>query len=128
MSRRFSVLLAEPQPLLREKIAGVLARQTCIWCVTQVEDLTGLVQSARELQPDFILADFSIWREAETVPFLKRTSCSSCLVALVDADSSFYQRAVGRLGLDGMTEKGQVLDFVLAAIKSRTEYEPEKAN
>ena len=41
MPRTYSVLLADPNPLLREKMAGVLTRSDTIWCVIQVDGNTG---------------------------------------------------------------------------------------
>ena len=108
MKRSFSVLLAEANMVLRQKIASVLAGDESIWCVVQVSEREGLERGASRLQPDFILADWSVLRDPETVKFLRRCSPNSRIVALTDSAIAPYLDAAKRLGLDGCMEKGCV--------------------
>jgi len=123
MSRSYSILLAEPNPLLREKIAGVLARDKKIWCVTQVDGRSGLVRGAARIQPDFILADLITLNDPETLRFIRRSSSASRIIALVDSRSRPYVEAAGRIGLDGTIERGRVEEDILAEIRSLDETE-----
>jgi DNA-binding NarL/FixJ family response regulator len=116
MSRSYSILLSEPSPLLREKIAGVLARDKRIWSVTQVNGRGGLVRGASRIQPDFILADLVTLNDPETLRFVRRNSPVSRIIALVDSLSKPYLDASGRIGLDGTIERGRVEEGILAEI------------
>lgn len=121
MSRSFSILLAEPSVLLREKIAGVLARERNIWCVVQVEGQNGLVRGAVDLQPDFILAELGLLKDGEALGYLRRMSRCSRVVALTDSVGDAHLRAAMRLGLDDIVEKGRVADWIRDQIGSRGE-------
>ena len=123
MSRSYSILLSEPSPLLREKIAGVLARDKRIWSVTQVNGRGGLVRGASRIQPDFILADLVTLNDPETLMFIRRSSSTSRIIALVDSLSKPYMEASGRIGLDGTIERGRVEEGILAEILSLDEAE-----
>jgi DNA-binding NarL/FixJ family response regulator len=110
MVRRFSIVVAEPALLLREKIAGVLARDEKIWCVTQVQGLQELMRGVADIHPDFILADLSVLKDPETVRLLKRSSENSRIFALVDSLTEPYLEAARRLDLDGIIDKGRVIE------------------
>jgi len=118
MARSFSILIAEPNLLLREKIAGVLARDECIWCVTQVDGCGGLARGAVNLQPDFILADLSFLKIPETVTNIRRSSGASRIFALVDSEMDPYEEIAKRLGLDGIIEKGHVVEDMKEKIRA----------
>lgn len=118
MRRTFSILLAEPNLMLREKIANVLSRNERIWCVVQVDGTEGLARGASRLKPDFILADLSILKEADTLSLLRRCSTDSRIIALADSQSEPYVSAARRLGLDGAIEKGRVGEGIREEISS----------
>jgi len=121
MSRTYSVLLAEPNPLLREKMAGVFARSRNFWCVIQVEGRGNLARAAAQAQPDFILADLNTLNDQEMLSFLRRTSGDSRIIALVDYKLEPYKKAARKLDLDGIFEKGRVneeIRAILSAIES----------
>jgi len=121
MSHSYSILLAEPNLLLREKIAGILARDERVWSVTQVEGREGLLRSAARSRPDFILADLALLRDAPMLKKLKQTSPDSRIFALVDSLSEPYREACSRMGLDGTFEKGQVGDGLRTELLSLAE-------
>jgi len=127
MSRSFSILIAEPNPLLREKIAGVLARDERVWCVTQVEGCGGLKRGVGDLQPDFILADLSFLKDPQMVDGMRRSSGASKIFALVDAGTEPYETVAARLGLDGVIEKGCVVEGIKEKISALSEAK-EKSN
>jgi DNA-binding NarL/FixJ family response regulator len=112
MPRSFSILIAEPNLLLREKIAGVFTREASVWCVTQVEGCNGLARGVHDLQPDFILADLSFFKDPQTVPGIRRSSRKSRIFALVDAGTEPYEAVAARLDLDGVIEKGRVVEVI----------------
>lgn len=118
MQRSYSILLAEPSLLLREKMAGVLSRNERIWCVSQVDSLNGLTRGISDLQPDFILADIVILMDPETLAIIRQSAASSRVIALVDSKSEPYVEAARRLGLDGILEKGRVEEGILNEIHS----------
>ncbi|MFH1755995.1 MAG: hypothetical protein ABIA59_09855, partial [Candidatus Latescibacterota bacterium] len=91
MPRSFSILIAEPNQLLREKIAGVLTRDESVWCVTQVEGCNGLTRGVHDLQPDFILADLSFLKDPLLVSNIRRFSRNSRIFALVDTSTEPYE-------------------------------------
>ena len=117
MARVYSILIAEPNLMLREKMAGVLSRSKKIWCVTQVDSLHGLTRGISDLQPDFILADIVILMDPETLAEIRRSSASSRVFALVDSKTEPYIAAARRLGLDGIIEKGRVAEGILQEIR-----------
>jgi DNA-binding NarL/FixJ family response regulator len=121
MPRTFSVLLAEPNSLLREKMAGVLTRSRHIWCVIQVDGSSNLARAAAQAQPDFIAADLAILKDPEMLGFLRRASADSRIIALVDARSEPYMKVARELGLDGAFEKGRVGEGIRAMINTAEE-------
>lgn len=116
MPRTYSILLGEPSLLLREKIAGILARDQRIWCVTQVVGREALLRGAARIQPDFILADLAILNDPDALQQIKLVSCGSRVLALVDSISEPYENSSRRLGLDGIIEKGHVEQAILEEI------------
>lgn len=112
MKRSLSVLLAEPNMVLREKIASILAGHDCIWCVVQVCGREGLERGAGRLQPDLILADLKVLKDSDIVQFLRRVSAASKIVALTESESTPYVEAARRLGIDGCMEKGRAGDGI----------------
>jgi AmiR/NasT family two-component response regulator len=118
MARSFSILIAEPNLLLREKIAGVLARDKYIWCVTQVDGCVGLARGVVNLQPDFILADLSFLKDPDMVSNIRRSSGGARIFALVDSQMAPYEETARRLGLDGIIEKGHVAEGIKEKIRT----------
>lgn len=118
VQRSYSILLAEPSLLLREKMAGVLSRIEKVWCVSQVDSLNGLTRGISDLKPDFILADMVILMDPETLAEVRRASASSRVIALVDSRTEPYIEAARRLDLDGIIEKGRVEEGVLDEIRT----------
>lgn len=119
MPRSLSILLAEPNLMLREKIAGVLARNESIWCVIQVDGAEGLARGANEFRPDIVLADLSVLKHPGTLRVLRRRWTKSRIIALVDSQSQPYLEAARRLGLDGAIEKGRVAEAIRDELRSR---------
>lgn len=119
MQRSIAILLAEPNPLLREKIAGILGRETRIWCVVQVDNEGGLLDGAARVQPDLILVDLTILRDRALAEHLRTEAPSALVYALVDSNSDPYKVAAKRLGLDGLMERSRVAEGVADALQSR---------
>jgi len=113
-----SIVLAEPNLLLREKIAGVLARNDQVWCVVQVSRKDDLVRAAAQLHPDFILVDVAMLRDSDSVEVLKWFCYASRIYALVDSRSEPYERLCTRLGLNGLLEKSSVADDIAREISA----------
>lgn len=118
MPRTYSILLAEANPLLREKMAGLFTRNRSLWCVIQVDGSGNLARAAAQAQPDFILADLNILKDPELLSFLRRTSPDSRFIALVDAKLEAYLKAGRELDLDGIFEKGSVSEEIRTMISS----------
>lgn len=118
MARSFSILIAEPSLLLREKIASALARDKRVWSVTQVGGRNELARGVVNIRPDFILADISILNDVDTVRTIKRSSGMSQVFALVDSDTGSYAEIARRLGLDGIIEKGRVTEGIKTKINA----------
>ena len=118
MQCTYSVLLAEPNSLLREKMAGVLTRSRTFWCVIQVEGRGNLARATAQIHPDFVMADLSILKDPELLRFLRRTSADSRIIALVDSKLEPYMKAARKLGLDGITERGRVGEEIRTMIGS----------
>jgi DNA-binding NarL/FixJ family response regulator len=116
MPRTYSILLAGANPLLREKLAGVLTRSKTFWCVIQVDGRGNLARAAAQTQPDFILADLAILKDQEMNRFLRRTSAESRIVALVDSKLEAYMKAARELGLDGIIESGRAGEEIRSII------------
>ena len=107
----FSILLAESNSILREKIAGLLTRQEKVWCVVQVSGREELLRGAANIQPDFILASVSILNDQETIDSLKNSAPSCRIIALAESVSDPYREAITRLGLEDVIETTAVSDF-----------------
>jgi DNA-binding NarL/FixJ family response regulator len=116
MPRTYSVLLAGANPLLREKLAGVLTRSKTFWCVIQVDGRGNLARAAAQTQPDFILADLTILKDPEMLRFLRRTSADSRIIALVDSKLEPYVKVARELGLDEIIENGRAGEEVRSMI------------
>lgn len=112
MARSVSILLAEPNALLREKLAGLLARREEVWCVVQVGVASGLVRAAAEVRPNLILADLQMLRDVGTVPALRSSAPAASVLALVETIDAPYRDEVSRLGLDGLMEKAHLVDEI----------------
>lgn len=125
MPRSISILIAEPNLLLREKIAGVLAREKSVWCVTQVEGCNGVARGVNDLQPDFILADLSFLKDPMLVSSIRRSSQHSKIFALVDSGTAPYEEVAIRLGLDGVIEKGRVVEGMREKITALSDAKDE---
>ncbi len=107
----FCVLLGEPNLLLREKIAGVLARQEHVWCVVQVNGRNEILRGAANTLPDFILAGMSVLNDRQTIDSLRKSTGQCRIIAMTDSVSEPYQQVAQRLGLDGIIEKTEVANY-----------------
>jgi len=116
MPRNYSILLAEPNPLLREKMAGVLARSKDFWCVVQVEGRGNLARAAALVQPDFVVADLFLLKDPELVEFIRQVSMESRIFALVDTRLDPYVSAMCELGVQGVIERCHVAEELNRAI------------
>jgi DNA-binding NarL/FixJ family response regulator len=110
--RSVSALVAEPSRLLCEKTAGLLSRYDRVWCVTQVSDAASLLRAAAILQPELVLADLVILREAGGAVRLHECSPRSRVVALVESGLPAYQAAARRLGASSTLEKSLVSEGI----------------
>lgn len=127
MGHSFSILVAEPNLLVREKIACVLARHGRVWCVTQVGGRDELIRGVANIQPDFILADLSILKDPKVVALIRRSMKSSRIFALVESETQPYIDAARRLQLDGVIGKGQVVESMGQKMKELSSL-PEDSN
>lgn len=116
MQRTCSILLAEPNGLLREKIAGILSRQACVWGVLLVSGSDGLCAGAEALRPDLILVDLALLQACEPVLALRRIWTRSRILLLVDSDTGPYHAAAERWGLDGVLRKSHVAETITREI------------
>lgn len=111
-----SILLAEPQPMLREKIAGILGRMDQIWCIGQVATALDLARAASTLQPDLILADLKLLDRPGLLPALRRVRPGLRIIGLVDTASSPYRQRAAAFGLDGVCARGDLVSEVAQLI------------
>ncbi len=116
MPRAYSVLLAEPNPLLREKLAGVLTRSAAFWCVIQVENAESLARAAVQMQPDFIMADLTVFKDKDLHGFLRKNCSDSRIIGLVDTKLAPYVKAGADLCLDAIFERGHMIEEILDLI------------
>jgi len=105
MADHVSIILAEPSPFLREKLAGILSRQADVWCVLQVSTAEGLLRGSAEHQPDLVLADLSLFADRSLAGRLRLTAPRARLVALVEYESRPYAVAAAAFGVDGIIAK-----------------------
>jgi len=108
----YSIILAEPNPFLREKIAGILSRQDNVWCVLQVGTREGLLRGSLEQQPDLILADISILDDCAFVDRLRNVAPMTKLVILLESESTPYISAAAACGVDGVIAKAHLSDEI----------------
>ena len=107
----FCILLAEPNLILQEKIAGILIRQKNVWCVVQVNGRDELLRGAANIQPDFILAGIAVLNDRQTIDSLRKSTGSCRIIAMTDSASEQYQQAIQRMGLDGIIEKTDIAEY-----------------
>jgi len=112
MSHPCTILLADPNSFLRERIAGILVRQDNIECVVQADAAEHMLTAARDHRPHLILVDLSLLQDRELVAHLKRCSPDSRLLVLVEVRTEPYVRAACDLCADGVLEKGRLLDAI----------------
>jgi adenylate cyclase len=115
MTRSISILLAEPNLLLLQKLAAALTRHPAVWCVALVGDRDGLQRAAARVRPELVLADLNLLRDTHTVEALRKCAAQARILALVDAaddDVTPYRDACARLGLDGAAPRTRVVDAV----------------
>jgi DNA-binding NarL/FixJ family response regulator len=111
--RRYAVLVAEPNVLVKEKIANLIGRHDDVWCVAEVgEGLEVLLEAARRLQPDIVLADLAVWRTAGACEAVRAICAATATYALVEHCETAYVDAARHLGLDGVVEKARVGEFL----------------
>ena len=111
-----SILLGEPNLLLRERLAAALWRRVGIWSVMQVGDRDALVRGAVLVRPDLVLADLALLREPETMSALHDVAAPLRVVALLEVDDEPYREACRRLGLDGAVRKSLATDVLDALL------------
>jgi DNA-binding NarL/FixJ family response regulator len=116
MQRTCSILLAEPNELLREKMAGILSRQAGVWGVLQVASREGMCAGAEALRPDLILVDLALLQAREPVLALRRIWTQSRILLLVDSDTGPYHAAAERWGFDGVLCKAHVAEAITREI------------
>ena len=111
--RSYCVLIAEPNLLVREKIASLAARHARVWCVVEVgAHRQALVEASQRLRPDLILADLGLLREPGLVDSLRQVVPECLLHALIDQAVAPYLELARWLGLDGAIEKGGAGDVI----------------
>ncbi len=118
MARICSILLADPNVFLREKIAEILSRQDNVGCVMQVGDPEPLLREARLNRPDLVLADIGLLAGRDLVVRLMDCCPRARIVAMVDTCSEPYVQAVQALGLDALLEKARVGEQIQKLIES----------
>ena len=106
--RHFSILLAEENRFLGQKIVEILLRDSSVLWVFHVTRKSTLLHEAAKLHPDLILSDITLLKEKQTVETLRRTTPFTRIVALTGLEAEPYAILSRRLGLDGMVEKGRV--------------------
>lgn len=121
--RSFCVVLAEPNPLLSEKSAGLAVRYERVWCVTQVSTSEALERVVAALKPDVVFADWGLLQTLGTIAALRACAPSSRLVALADAVSAPYLSAAERLGLDAVIAKAMLAEELQSLIRRSDEAE-----
>lgn len=105
MANHCSIILAEPNPFLRERIVGILSRQKNVRCILQVGTREGLLRGSIEHQPNLILADTSILTDRTLVARLRNVTPQARLVILVESESKPYVSAADAFGVDGLIAK-----------------------
>lgn len=118
MANHYSIILAEPNPFLREKIAGILSRQKNVWCVLQVGTREGLLRGSLEHQPNLILADTSILADRTLVARLRNVAPRTKLVLLVESESRPYVSAADAFGVDGLIAKAHLSDEIQRGMRA----------
>lgn len=106
MDRRFKVLVAEENDILREKIAGLISRQKDVLVVMQVSGQEAMIEAALEGSPDLILADIRLaGPAAAALEDLRKTVRGAKLYLLSDFDGTQYEKAAAQAGADGLLQK-----------------------
>ncbi len=117
MADHYSIILAEPNPFLREKIAGILSRQKNVWCVLQVGNREGLVRGSLEHQPSMVLADISLLADRGLVARLRDAAPTARLVILMESENRPYVSAAS-YGVDGLMTKAGISDEIQSGINT----------
>ena len=116
VGRGITILLAETNTFLGQKIEEILSRDEAVRWVAHVTKRSQLLREAPILYPDLILGDIALLKEKGTVEALRQRSPRARIVALTDSADEPYAIMTRRLGLDGMVEKGRIEIAVLKKI------------
>ncbi len=106
--RSFSILLAEANIFLGQKIEELLSYDEAVLCVFHVTGKVQLLHEAATLFPDLILGDITLLKEKQTVETLQQITPLSRIVALTSSETEPYEKLSQQLSLDGLLEKGRI--------------------
>ncbi len=108
IGRSFSILLAESNIFLGQKIEEILSRDEAVLWVFHVTGRAQLLREAANLHPDLILGDIKLLKDKKIVDTLRQTASFARIVALTGSEAEPYMVLTRSLGLDGMLEKGRI--------------------
>ena len=108
----FFIVLAEPNQMIRERIAEILSRDENILSVVQIGELPELFNVVKETEPDFIFVSLALIKERQTVKDIRKYAANCRIMALTDSISEPYFNVIRRLELDGIVEKSRVCDYI----------------
>jgi len=104
--RGISILVAESNDFLREKIAGRVSRNKSVRVVSQISDFMDIVQAAMECAPDIVIADVRQTMMNRGVISELRSVCPNIKVFLsADSTTGQYAEAARAMNADGIIEK-----------------------
>jgi DNA-binding NarL/FixJ family response regulator len=112
MGVSYCVLIAEPNPLLAEKSAGLAGRYQQVWCVAQVSSASGLENAALALRPQLIFADLGLLQFTDSLRAVRASVPHARVLALVDSPAEPYVSAATRLGADGVADRLRLAEIL----------------
>ena len=112
------ILLAESNALLRETMVAILSRSDPPWSLIQATGREELLRMAARAKPDVILAGISLINDPKTVAVLRKSLHSCRIIAMTEAVSEPYQHAAQQLGLDGIINKKELVEFLSTGLEN----------
>ena len=117
--KRTRILLVDDHPLVRERLAEAINRESDLIVCAEAEDRAGALQVIRSAQPHLVIVDLTL-KNSEGMDLIKdiHTQWPNLLMLVVSMhDESLYAERVLRAGARGYITKQEATRSILSAIR-----------
>jgi len=118
-SKHGRVLIVDDHPLIRERLADILNRESDLGVCGEAEDRRGAIEAIRKLAPDLVIVDLTL-KDSDGLELIKdiRVGWPKLAVLVVSMhDESLYAERVIRAGARGYITKQEATRNILVAVR-----------